>query len=329
MSVSNVCRRARRARRTLLGIGAAIALVGGGMCVVGQSTPPAAAPAKLSLKTLRARYHLPNSRFATLDQVPVHFTDEGRGPSVVLLHASYLDLTSWDDWARNLTRDHRVLRLDRLRFGMTGSYPGNVVDYEHEVKLLEAFVADRKLHHFTLVGASSGGMVAALYAQRHPEMLDTLVLMNFPIGHGRIANAVKPAAPGGAALIRLILETNMIDKRPITPALVQRLGDFADREDEGGAAAASFDKASALTEDDRIRILRGIRTRTMVLWSAENRTLPMTAGQAAFDAIGAPHKYLTIIGGAGHMVPLERGRETAQVVRQFIDGGAAPARVGP
>jgi pimeloyl-ACP methyl ester carboxylesterase len=260
----------------------------------------------------------------------VHYTDQGRGPVVVLLHASYLDLTSWDDWVRDLARDHRVLRIDRLRFGLTGTYPGNIVDYDHEVALLEAFVADRKLKHFALVGASSGGMVAALYAQRHPGQLDNLILMNFPLGHARIAAAPSvPTAPGGAARMRMILENNMVDQRAITPALVQRLGDFADREDEGGAVAASFDKAAALTEADRVRILGQIRTRTMVVWSAENRTLPLSAGQAAFAAIGAPQKYLTVVENAGHMVPLERGPDTALLARHFLAGHIPPATLAP
>jgi len=66
---------------------------------------------------------------------------------------------------------------------------------------------------------------------------------------------------------------------------------------------------------------------TLVVWSAENRTLPIENGKAAFAAIGAAEKHFLLIENAGHMFPLERGTETAGAVRPFLSGEAVAETV--
>ena len=54
-------------------------------------------------------------------------TCENSGPksasALVLLHGFGSSLQTWDDWARNLEADHRVIRYDLPGFGLTGADP--------------------------------------------------------------------------------------------------------------------------------------------------------------------------------------------------------------
>ena len=68
---------------------------------------------------LRARYALPQSRFVTLDGQQIHYVDEGRGRVVLLLQGSDGSLRMWEDWARILRTDYRVIRFDRPPMGLS------------------------------------------------------------------------------------------------------------------------------------------------------------------------------------------------------------------
>jgi pimeloyl-ACP methyl ester carboxylesterase len=282
------------------------------------------------LAELRRRYSLPESRFGTFSGIPGHYTDEGEGPVILFLHSSFLDLTSWADWVAEYRRDHRVICLDRLRFGLTGHAATGPLDYADEHGFVCAFVDAMGLDRFTIVGSSSGGLVAARYAADHPERVERAILINFPLGHGRIrsgGDAPLPPPDQPEAMMRALLERNLVDGSVVTDALVARLTDFSRREDPGGAAAGAWTQAAKLTEADRAAMLGRIAVPTLVLWSAQNRTLPVANGEAAFAAVGSAEKYFTLIEGAGHMFPLERGAETAAAMRPFLRGKAVGATV--
>jgi len=295
---------------------------------------------QVNLETLVARYALPESRFVEFDGARVHYVEDGRtdagAPVVVLLHGSYYSLQEWGDWARALGRDFRVIRMDRLRFGLTQGFADGVVSYPREVDLVEGFVKALGLAEFSLAGASSGGIVAALYADRNPERVKRLILFNFPLGHGRIdgnARLLEMAAENGkrgwqsADFTRIQLEEGLVDQSKITPELVQRMTDFANREDPEGAARSAFGRAAAFGEDARRAMLERLKMPVLVLWSAENKTLPLANGEAAFAAIGSAQKRFTVVDGIGHTAPIEGGAVTARAARTFFLGGWPAARL--
>ncbi len=170
----------------------------------------------------------------------------------------------------------------RLREEGLESFP---LDYADEHAFLCAFIEALGLERFTIAGSSSGGLVAARYAAEHPERVERAILINFPLGHDRIRNgADQPLPPPDQpeAMMRALLERNLVDHSVATPALVTRLADFARREDPGGTAAAAWQQAASLTEAARKEMLARITAPTLVIWSAENRTLPVENGHAAF-----------------------------------------------
>jgi len=280
------------------------------------------------LEALRARYSRPDSRFVELGGVPVHYLDEGTGPPIVLVHGSFLDLSAWDAWMPALA-GRRVIRFDRLRYGLSGLAPDTTaIDYADEEALLEALVDHLGLGRFSLAGSSSGGMMAADYAAANPERVERLVLVNFPLGHARINNSAAEAPTGdGRARMRQLLERNFADPALVTTDVVDRLADLADRPDPTGAIATAWKRAAAFSEADRAAVLGRLSMPTLVLWSAENRTLTVEHGRAAFDAVGAAQKWFTVVENVGHMLPLEGGEVSGEVVRRFLDGAAVPALV--
>ena len=223
----------------------------------------------------------------------------------------------------------RVIRFDRLRYGLTGLAPDTAtIDYADEEALLGALVDHLGLERFSLAGSSSGGMMAADYAAAHPDRIERLVLVNFPLGHARINNSAGEASASDArGRMRQVLERNFADPELVTNDMVDRLADLSDRPDPTGAIASAWKRAAAFSEADRAAVLARLSMPTLVLWSAENRTLTVEHGRAAFDAVGAVEKWFTVVENVGHMLPLEGGAVSGDVVRLFLDGAGVPERV--
>lgn len=292
-----------------------------------------------TLEALRARYSTDHSRFAVLDGVPVHYTDEGArdgngiadAPVLVLVHGSFLDLTSYEPWLAAFP-DYRVVRYDRLRWGLTGQGDGPKIDYDDEEALLAGLVNHLGLGRFVLAGSSSGGMTAAAYAAHRPGRVSRLVLINFPLGHGRINNASEPKKPAPVPpspqeAMRALLLANFADPSLITEEMVARFSDLMDREDPTDSIKSSYAQAALFGEAERAKLLGELTMPTLVMWSRHNRTLPVEHGVAAFEAVGSADRQFTVIEGAGHMLPLEKGALSGRAARRFADGERLPASI--
>jgi len=138
---------------------------------------------QLSLEELKAKYELPNSQYIDIDGVKIHFVDEGSGPTVVLAHASYLNLQAWNGVAAELKKKYRVVRFDFPAAGLSGfetkPVPPEKFDLiERNTEILAGFADTLKLDEFSLVGTSSGGSVTFRYAARHPDRISRLLLIN-------------------------------------------------------------------------------------------------------------------------------------------------------
>ncbi|MER7012711.1 alpha/beta hydrolase [Saccharopolyspora sp. NPDC000359] len=101
----------------------------------------------------------PSSRVAVRDH-------GGTGPAVVLLHGAGGNLLAWRHFAPLLTTEHRVISLDLRGHGHSGDGPWTWDDVLDD---LDAVAAHLQLARPAVVGHSLGGMIAALWALRHPD----------------------------------------------------------------------------------------------------------------------------------------------------------------
>ena len=69
-------------------------------------------PAEKNSQEIEAQYRLDSSSFVTIDGVRIHYTDQGVGPCIILLHANYANLIDWEPWVEQLIPTYRVIRFD-------------------------------------------------------------------------------------------------------------------------------------------------------------------------------------------------------------------------
>lgn len=283
---------------------------------------------ELSLEQLRAKRGTSDSLFATIDGVQVHYMDQGRGPVVALLHASFLDLRAWDSMAAALSLDFRVIRMDFLLSGLTGPEPDDNYSIERNLELFDGLIRELGVEQVALVGTSSGGIVAFRYAAQNVTRVTRLVLIN-SAGMPR-TSASNPNRLRGSALSRWFnaryksrdywrrnLDRNFIEPNEPPDWLVELAYDNGRRDDlrTGGAIFMRNFRTG-----DPEAILEQVRAPTMILWGLNNPTvMHLEADVFQHWLVNAPtlkKKYP----GTGHYAYLEAPETIEADVRAFLLG---------
>jgi pimeloyl-ACP methyl ester carboxylesterase len=120
--------------------------------------------------------------FVDAERIRLHMVETGSGATVVLLHG-FPD--SWYSWRRQLSElgaCHHVVAFDLP--GFNESDPLNRLEDYRAESVADLFAGVlRSMAPVALVGHDWGGMVAWQVAERHPELVSRLVVVNCPHPH--------------------------------------------------------------------------------------------------------------------------------------------------
>lgn len=100
----------------------------------------------------------------------------GNGPSLIILHGLYGSSDNWITVAKGLSDIFTIYLPDQRNHGQSPHH--KIHDYDSMRDDLFDFVTDLKINKFFLAGHSMGGKVAIAFAQKWPEMLDGLLVVD-------------------------------------------------------------------------------------------------------------------------------------------------------
>ena len=286
-------------------------------------------PSQISLEDLRKKYADGGSRFVTIDGADIHYRDEGQGPVVVLLHASYFNLLAWDQLTEELVNDHRVIRFDFPNVGLSGPEtkepPGGRFNLiERNVEVFSGLVEELGLDQFDLVATSSGGSVGFRYASRFPERVTRLVLIN-SAGMPRTArtdpNRARP-------------ELAQWDDMPVKPREYWEFtvnGNFPSDADAPSwfiDLAYDVNRRSETTPvskyffetGDTQAILSGIKAPTLILWGKANPVVMHLEGDVFQHWMTSAPTFLKKYEGLGHYPYVEAPGRVIPDIAAFLGG---------
>lgn len=126
------------------------------------------------------RRHPPKGRFIEVDGTRLHYTDEGAGPPVVLLHGNVVSAEDWrtSGVSDRLRERHRVIAFDRPGFGHSDRPRGRIWTAGAQAELLYAAIARLGLPRPIVIGHSWGTLPALFLAARYPDRVGGLVLVS-------------------------------------------------------------------------------------------------------------------------------------------------------
>lgn len=132
-----------------------------------------------SMIELTADYTNEQSRFVAIDDLNIHYRDEGQGPVLVLLHGVASSLHTWDGWVEQLKPHYRIIRLDLPGHGLTGpDKTRKRYDIDYMVDKLDKFLTRLNVNKASIAGNSLGGYISWNYALQRPDRVEKLVLID-------------------------------------------------------------------------------------------------------------------------------------------------------
>ncbi len=285
----------------------------------------------IPLDKLKAKYADSESEIIQIDDMNIHYKDEGQGPVLILLHGVCASLHTWDGWVDRLKGKYRILRLDIPGFGLTGPPPDPSLNTkEGAVSLFEKVVDEMKLDKFYLAGNSLGGYISWNYALKHPEKVEKLILIDsvgFPQPlPGIIAFASFPIIRPFARYIypRFLVDGAVQevygDKSKVTDKLKDRYFELAMREGNKGGSVDVFTEFRRMCDNQKLSEgIKDLKPPILVMWGTKDIWTPFDTSFPKWKQ-ELPNAKFIQYEGAGHTPMEELPDETARDADLFLSG---------
>jgi pimeloyl-ACP methyl ester carboxylesterase len=126
---------------------------------------------------------LPATGYAPVNGLRMYYEVHGRGDPVVLLHGSFLTITSnWAGWIGDLAKSRKVIAVEMQGHGRTADIRRDF-GYENLADDVAALLDHLKVPRADLIGYSMGGGVALQCAIRHPSRVRKVVSLSAVFRH--------------------------------------------------------------------------------------------------------------------------------------------------
>ena len=256
-----------------------------------------------------------------INGVQLHYTDQGSGGAVLLVHGFPLDSRMWDAQLPALASSgRRVIAPDLRGFGRSRS--DSPFTLESLADDLHALAEALDAIPFILAGLSMGGYVALAYAKKYPGDLRGLVLIDTKAeadtpegkeGRGKMIELVRKDGSKAVAeqMMPKMLARDAAEQRPQTAQALRLMMEACPPKTIEHALAAMRDRP------DRSGELSAIKVPTLVIVGESDAITPQ--GVAESMAGKVPGARLEVIRGAGHMSPMEQPEQVNRTLRAFLE----------
>ena len=268
---------------------------------------------------------LPSSHFITWRGAELHYTEEGSGYPVLMIHGFGGSVRNFAKMADNLKGQFRVIRIDLPGFGLS-DFPdmGDKPDYIGMYRDYLTFMFDTlHLDSVYVMGNSMGGGIAWMAAADHPDKVKKLVLLNSAgydvanvagkltmfkfksVGHVFDRGMPMFMSEGG-------LEKCYGDKSKVDPAVWALNNHFTNRE-------GNIQNMLALARSQQFpdsNIITKVQCPTLIVWGKEDAIIPVAHAEKFHRDI--KNSRVIIYDPCGHVPMLERSEDLTKDFLQFV-----------
>jgi esterase len=264
--------------------------------------------------------------FVRVNGLRLHVLETGdasaRRPAIILLHGIARHAHTFDHIARDFARSYRVLAVDMRGHGDSewsrdGAYL--VQDY---VADLERLVTQLRLAKVTLLGNSTGGRVAQVYAGLHPERVDRLVVEDVgPERPQNIADAfarrVDQEKNGWASEDELIAQLVTQNRRTPEP-LLRTYAHFGLKRRDDGRLIWKRDPnlVKGFVETELWDSVRRIKAPALYVIGGGSRIVPPETQEKLKQTL--PNVRIVVMPGLGHYPDEEDTAGFMKIVTEFL-----------
>jgi 3-oxoadipate enol-lactonase len=261
--------------------------------------------------------------------IELHVREAGTGDPVVLLHGLGGDHTVWDFQIPILAKSYRVLAPDlrghgRSRLPEEARY--SFEEFEGDVlKLLD----DRKTGPIHLVGLSGGGLLALRLVVDHPTRIRSLAVLG---AMGHMDNHTRAVGQSWAEVLRdegPAAYSARLARDLFAPDWLEAhldLGERIAKSQEEKNLRGVVQWALAMSSFDLRSRLGRVKTPTLIMHGLDDGVVDPSHARLMRQAIlGAE---VRLFPNTGHLIPIERPEETAQILLDWF-GRQPPLKPSP
>jgi pimeloyl-ACP methyl ester carboxylesterase len=281
-------------------------------------------------ETKAAEVTVPGGRIFELARGDLQVVDRGpRGAQpIVLVHCFTCAIDWWDRMMPLLERRHRVVAVDLLGHGGSEK-PSDGYSVENQADLVAEALGRLDVESATVVGHSLGGAVSVALAERSPQLVDRVVIIDTTAGGeadlGLLAKLTFTPLLG-QALWRV--KTDSVTRKGLEVAFAPGF-DVPDSfvEDLKRMTFTSYDSAdsSDYSQTESLGTRMGATGKPLlVMMGAEEQIIDDPRAMLARYAREAPGTITKLIPDVGHSPNVEKPDRTAALVLAFA-GKKKPA----
>lgn len=275
------------------------------------------------------KYTTDQSRFLVIDDMMVHYRDEGQGMPIILLHGAFSSLHTFNDWTTALLqKNYRVIRLDLMGFGLTGANSTGDYTIGNHMRVLKRFLNILEISSCYMAGSSLGGWLAWEFAYRYPKRIQKLILVDaagfidkdsmplpFKLAQSPLAGRVLKYVVRKSILEQFVKQV-YFDISKVNQKLVDRYFDLFTRE---GNSQAFIDLVNAPFQDNS-GFLQQIEQPSLVMWGKEDAWIPVADAYRFHKML--PNSTLKIYPNVGHLPMEEAPERSIQDLLNFLEANA-------
>ena len=242
--------------------------------------------------------------------------------TLLIQHGMCRNTRFWRDWPPALARDWRIVRRDLPGHGDSQAPPpDHVWRLEELVDETVEFLDALKLERVHLLGESTGGMLAIVFAAKYPERLHSLILCASPT---TIAPAAQKFFAGEHADWQTAIQTLgtrewgrwLISQGGTAGALSNAQREWVIEQIARIPTHVLVGYSRMISSTDVSASLERIRTPTLILSPTKSAATPPTQQEALADSIRGAQR--VVIDGSGHEIYADRSDACCAAVRQFL-----------
>lgn len=239
-------------------------------------------------------------------------------PCAILVHGFTARAAHWFRLARHLPKEKCVVAMDLAGFGEATFHADGAYDAASQAHRIAKLMQTLALKQpADVMGNSMGGYIIAQLAVLHPELVNSLTLLNASgVSSPEPSTLAKQIAAGENGFFATDLEgfeqfyAMTMSEPPFVPGII--------REAVGRMAISRINRHQYIFEQVRTTVmdhdLSKIKAPTLVVWGDEDQLLHVSMTQT-WRTI--PNSRVFVYRGIGHMPHLERPKQTASLFQRF------------
>jgi len=263
-------------------------------------------------------------KYANVNGLRLHYLDWGSPdkPPMILLHGIARHAHTFDHLAPHFAGSFHVLAIDLRGHGDSDWDPEGDYLVEDHVKDLEDLIAQLRLQRITLLGNSTGGRVAQVFAGLHPNLVAKLVVED--VGPERpediasgFARRVRQEADGWASEDELVAQLTK-ENPGVAADWIRGYAHFGSRRRGDGRLVWKRDPdlVKAFLPTELWRYVSRITSPTIYILGGKSTIVPAETQRRLKETL--PRCEIVVMPGLGHYPGVENPAEFLAIADRFL-----------